>query len=128
IVLQGSLPGVDVTSVDVDNTAAARGAVDYLISLGHRRIACITNAPIVYTAANARLEGYRQALAAAGLEADPELIEEADFDATSGHAAMARLLARTSFEAAFVASDVVALGAIGALREAGLRVPLDVSI
>ena len=41
----------------------------------------------------------------------------------SGHAAMARLLARTSFDAAFVASDVVALGAIGALREAGLRVP-----
>jgi LacI family transcriptional regulator len=128
IVLQGSLPGVDVTSVDVDNTAAARGAVEHLIGLGHRRIACITNAPIVYTAANARLEGYRQALAAAGIEADPELIEEADFDAASGHAAMARLLARTSFDAAFVASDVVALGAIGALREAGLRVPGDVSI
>ena len=46
----------------------------------------------------------------------------------SGHAAMARLLARTPFDAAFVASDVVALGAIGALREAGRRVPDDVSI
>jgi LacI family transcriptional regulator len=128
IVLQGSLPGADVTSVDVDNAAGARGAVEHLIALGHRRIACITNAPVVYTAAHARLSGYRAALEAAGLEAAPDLVEEAAFDAPSGHAAMARLLARTSFDAAFVASDVVALGAIGALREAGLRVPADVSI
>ncbi|MEP6638559.1 MAG: LacI family DNA-binding transcriptional regulator [Chloroflexota bacterium] len=128
IVLQGSLPGVEVTSVDVDNVAGARGAVEHLISLGHRRIACITNAPLVYTAAQSRLTGYREALAAAGLDAPPELVEEADFDAHSGHGAMARLLARTSFDAAFIASDVVALGAIGALREAGLRVPTDVSL
>ena len=72
--------------------------------------------------------GYRDALAAAGLDASPELFEEAAFDASSGHAAMARLLARTSFDAVFAASDVVALGAIGALREAGLRVPADVSV
>ena len=128
IVLQGSLPGVDVTSVDVDNAAGAQGAVEHLIALGHRRIACITNAPIVYTAARARLGGYRTALDQAGLPIIPALVEEAAFDAPSGHAAMARLLARTSFDAVFVASDVVALGAIGALREAGRRVPDDVSI
>jgi LacI family transcriptional regulator, galactose operon repressor len=128
IVLQGALPDIGAPSVDVDNVAGARGAVDHLISLGHRRIACITNAPLVYTAAQERLEGYRQAMAAAGLDADPALVAEAAFDAPSGHAAMAGLLSRTQFDAAFVASDVVALGAIGALREAGKLVPLDVSV
>jgi LacI family transcriptional regulator, galactose operon repressor len=128
IVIQGALRDLPAPSVDVDNVAGARGAVEHLISLGHRRIACITNAPLVYTAAQERLEGYRQAMAAAGLPADPDLVGEAEFDAPSGHAAMARLLAATTFDAAFVASDVVALGAIGALREAGRRVPDDVSI
>ena len=128
VVLQGSLPGLDVPTVDVDNVAGARGAVEHLIAAGHRRIACITNAPLVYTAAQARLAGYHEALAAAGIPADPDLVEEAAFDAPSGHQAMARLLARTSFDAAFVASDVVALGAVGGLREAGLRIPDDVSL
>jgi LacI family transcriptional regulator len=128
VVLQGSLPDVSVQSVDVDNVAGARGAVEHLLSLGHRRIACITNAPLVYTAAQERLAGYTEALTAAGMDCDPILITEADFDAPSGHLAMARLLARTTFDAVFVASDVVALGAIGALREAGKRVPDDVSI
>lgn len=128
IVLQGTLPGVAATSVDVDNVAGARAAVDHLLALGHRRIACVTNAPLVYTAAQERLRGYRQALEAARIEPDPDLIAEASFDAPSGHAATAGLLARTSFSAIFVASDVVALGAVGALREAGLRVPEDVSV
>jgi LacI family transcriptional regulator len=59
---------------------------------------------------------------------DVDLIEEAAFDAPSGHRAMVAILERTHFEAVFVASDVVALGAIGALREAGRRVPDDVSV
>lgn len=128
IVLQGALPDVNVTSVDVDNVAGARGAVEHLIALGHRRIACITNASLVYTAAQERLTGYRDALRAAGIDAPAELVAEAAFDAASGHAAMAGLLARTTFDAVFVASDVVALGAIGALREAGLRIPADISV
>jgi LacI family transcriptional regulator len=128
IVLQGALPDQPCPSVDVDNVAGARRAVEHLLALGHRRIACITNAPLVYTAAQDRLTGYRDALAAAGLEADPDLVVEGDFDAASGHRAMAELLARTEFTAAFVASDVVALGAIGALREAGREIPDDVSI
>lgn len=128
VVLQGTLPGLDVASVDVDNVAGARVAVEHLLALGHRRIACITNAPLVYTAALERLEGYHQALTAAGLEHDPTLVATADFDAPSGHAAMQRLLAAAAFDAVFVASDVVALGAIGALRDAGRRVPGDISV
>lgn len=128
IVLQGTLADVDVASVDVDNVAGARRAVEHLVSIGHRRIACITNAPLVYTAARDRLDGYLDALRSAGIDADPALIAEAGFDAPSGHAAMNRLLAGPAFDAVFVASDVVALGAIGALREVGRRVPDDVSV
>ena len=102
--------------------------MEHLLSLGHRRIACITNAPLVYTAANDRYDGYRHALQRAGLPIQAELVAEAAFDAPSGHRAMVELLGRASFDAVFVASDVVALGAIGALREAGRRVPDDVSL
>jgi LacI family transcriptional regulator len=128
IVIQGHVPGSQAPSVDVDNTASARLAVDHLLELGHRRIACITNAPLVYTAAADRLAGYREALATAGQSADPALVEEGAYDAASGHRAMTRILERGRPDAVFAASDVIALGAIGALREAGLRVPYDVSV
>ena len=128
VVLQGSLPDVPVSSVDVDNVAGARQAVDHLIGLGHRRIAMITNAPVVYTAAVQRAEGYREALAAAGIPYDAGLVDEGGFDAQSGQQAMAAILRRRSFDAVFVASDVVALGAIAALRESGRRIPDDVSV
>jgi LacI family transcriptional regulator len=128
IVLQGGLPDVAVPSVDVDNVAGARVAVEHLIGLGHRRIACITNADLVYTAAQERLTGYRQALEAAGIAVDERLIATGGFDAPSGHRAMETLLGRAEFDAVFVASDVVALGAIGALRQAGKRIPDDVSV
>lgn len=128
IVLQGSRPDLEIQSVDVDNRAAARHAVRHLTDLGHRRIACITNAPVAYTAAADRLQGYRDALEAAGIAFDKGLVEEGSFDAGSGHAAATRLLARTSFTAMFVASDVVALGALRGIREANLEVPRDLSV
>lgn len=128
IVLQGSLPGLASPSVDVDNAAGARLAVEHLIELGHRRIGAITNAPLAYTAASERLEGYRAALRSAGMDFDERLVVEAEFDAASGHRAMTSLLERAPVTAVFVASDVVALGAFAALHEAGLRCPDDVSI
>jgi LacI family transcriptional regulator len=128
VVIQGSLPGLEVPSVDVDNEAGARLAVEHLLALGHRRIACITNAPLAYTAASERLAGYREALAAAGIDEEPGLVVEGAFDAQSGHHAMAEILARTTPDAIFVASDVVAIGAIAGLREAGLSVPGNISI
>lgn len=128
VVIQGSLPGLDVPSVDVDNEAGARLAVEHLLALGHRRIACITNAPLAYTAASERMAGYREALAAAGVAEEAALIAEGAFDAQSGHRAVAEILARTTPDALFVASDVVAIGAIAGLREAGLSVPGDVSV
>ncbi len=124
LVLQGSLPDVPIPSVDVDNVSGARLAVEHLIAVGHRQIACVTNAPLAYTAAVERLEGYRSALEAAGIPYDEQLVTHADFDAASGHAAMDRLIRRGgAFSAVFAASDVVALGVIGAARAHRVSVP-----
>ena len=87
IVLQGSRLGLDAPSVDVDNRAGAHGAVAFLIGLGHRRIGCITNAPLAYTAATERLAGYRDALDEAAIAFDAQLVVEGSFVAASGHAA-----------------------------------------
>lgn len=129
IILQGSLPGLAAPSIDVDNEAGAREAVAHLIALGHRQIGCVTNAPRAYTAAQERLTGYSDALGAAGLAFDERLVVEGAFDATSGWQAMQELIRRApDVTAVFVASDVVAFGALRALREASLRVPHDVSV
>ena len=128
IILQGSLPGVDSPSVDVDNVAGARLATEHLLELGHRTVGCITNAPLAYTSARERLDGYLAALRSAGVPADARLIVEAGPDPSSGYRAMAALLAAAPVTAVFVASDVVALGAFSALTDAGLRCPDDVSV
>lgn len=129
IVLMGSIPGTNLHSVDIDNRAAARIAVEHLIQLGHSQIACILNAPLPYSSAQERLLGYQDALRDANLAIDESLIREADFDPQSGYAQMTSLLkGGTSFSAAFIASDNVAVGALSAIREAGLQIPQDLSI
>ncbi len=128
-VLIGQLPSTSLCSVDVDNYSAARLAVSHLVRLGHRRMACITNAPPIYTAASDRLTGYRDALAAAGIPYQEELVRFGDFNLESGYEQM-RILLQTgaSFSAVFIASDTVALGAAAAIREAGLSIPADIAL
>ncbi|MCS6909843.1 MAG: LacI family transcriptional regulator [Anaerolineales bacterium] len=115
-----------VSYVDVDNRAAAREAVAHLLRLGYRRIATITGPQNMIAGAD-RLDGYRAALKDRGLAFDPDLILEGDFTEAGGYAAMQRLLPRRP-EAVFVASDMMALGALRALREAACRVPEDVAL
>lgn len=128
MVLQGHAARLNSPSVDVDNVAGARAAVRHLIDQGHTSIAMITNAHLTYTSAAERLAGYQLALTEAGLEFDPRLIAEGAFVAQSGFEAMAMLLERRPFTAVFVASDVLALGAMGAIRANRLRIPADVSL
>lgn len=129
LVLLGTLPGVDIPSVDVDNARAAYTAVHHLVRLGHRRIGMITNGPLRYTASQERLAGYRQALERHGIPFNPDLVVEGNFTAASGEIAMQRLLeVRPLPTAVFVASDTVALGALRLLRERGLRVPEDIAL
>jgi DNA-binding LacI/PurR family transcriptional regulator len=127
-VLMGELNGTDLYSVDVDNRRAAQQAVEYLLGLGHRQIACISNALPNFTSASDRILGYKDALLSAGIRIDERLIRFGDFDPASGYRQMRSLLADRSFTAAFVASDNVAIGAKAALREAGLRIPENISL
>ena len=112
--------------VDADNRAGAQMAVDYLIRLGHRRIATITG-PLNMIAGLDRYEGYLAALRNKGLEKDDALIAEGDFSYEGGFQAMQTLLPHEP-TAVFVASDTMALGAIKAIKGAGLRIPEDISI
>lgn len=130
IVLLGQLAGAEFPQVDVDNVAGARHGVEHLIHLGQQRIACITNAPLAYTAAVDRLAGYRAALEDAGIPYDESLVRHGDLSPESGRQAMMDLLSHPEGRpgAVFVASDVVAVGALTAIREQGLRVPEDLAI
>ena len=129
LMLMGQMPHTMMPFVDVNATAGAEAATVHLISLGHRRIGMITNAPLDYTSAQQRRAGYCQALESAGLAVDPALIQEGNYTPTSGFSAMKSLLdISPRITAVFVASDVVAIGAMLAIKRAGLRIPEDIAI
>lgn len=128
VVASEALPDVDLPTVRIDNVAAAREAVQYLIAQGHRSIAHIGGLPADYLGQERR-KGYELALADAGIAIDPELIVSGDFSITAGREAASRLLDRGArFTAIFASSDQMAIGAIGALRQQGLSVPADISV
>ena len=119
-------PGV--SWISGDNTAGARQAVEHLIELGHTSIACITGPPD-QTASTARLEGYRLAMSGAGLPIDRNIMEAGDFTQSGGYTAMRAIIDfGRPLSAVFACNDVSALGAMRALREAGLSIPRDVSV
>ncbi|WP_199432970.1 LacI family DNA-binding transcriptional regulator [Qaidamihabitans albus] len=114
-------------TVDFDNEAGARLAVDHLFELGRRRIATVAG-PSDHPAAVARLTGWRDGLAAHHLDGDG-IQEEGDFTLGGGERAMTLLLDRCpDLDAVFAASDPMAAGALRALRAAGRRVPDDVAV
>jgi LacI family transcriptional regulator len=114
--------------VDSDNADAGRQAASHFLALGHRRIATITG-PLREACAVDRRDGYKQALLEAGIPVAQEFIVEADWLETGGYAAMQRLLALPRRPTAvFAANDVMAFGAMRAVREAGLAVPEDIAL
>jgi DNA-binding LacI/PurR family transcriptional regulator len=128
VYLNNTPDGAPVSSVRCDDHEGGYHATRHLLQLGHRTIATVLG-PDNEECTFDRLDGYRQALAEAGLAADPGLQEQGDWSATSGYMATQRLLAAgLPFTAIFSQNDQMAVGAIRALREAGRRVPNDVSI
>lgn len=125
-VLVGRDPAGRASFVDVDNRQAAREAVAHLIEHGRQRIATIAG-PADMIAAIDRSAGYVTALQEAGQLPDPDVIVHADFTRQGGYRAMMTLLPHHP-DAVFAASDRMAVGALQALREVGLRVPDDVAL
>jgi DNA-binding LacI/PurR family transcriptional regulator len=114
-----------VPYVDIDHQAGVAKAVAHLVNSGRRRIATIAG-PQDMVAGIDRLAGYRTSLAGTGLRS---LVAIGDFTRDSGHAAMRQLLADDpDLDAVFVASDLMAHGALAALRAAGRKVPGDVAV
>lgn len=127
----GPLPGVRTLSVD--DVAIARLATEHLIALGHTRIAHIGGNPYVdvdfHLPTNRRF-GYEAALRDAGIEPDPGLVAGSDFTLQGGYLAAKNLLGSPGKRptAIFAASDEMAIGAILAARDLGMRVPGDLSV
>jgi LacI family transcriptional regulator len=116
----------DFNYVTIDNIHAAEVATHHLISLGRRRIGHITGHMNIADARD-RLHGYKRALKKANLPIQPKLIVEGQFLWQAGYEA-ARELLQHKPDAIFAAGDTIALGAMDAINEAGLRIPDDIAL
>ncbi|MZD05131.1 substrate-binding domain-containing protein [Streptomyces sp. SID5785] len=122
------VPDTDAVALAFDNRGGGVELTRHLLALGHRRIGYVAG-PEERTTTRHRLEGHRAALAEAGVTTSDDLVVHGPYDRATGRAATAELLSRASDLTAIVAAnDTVALGACAALREAGLRIPQDVSV
>jgi LacI family transcriptional regulator, repressor for deo operon, udp, cdd, tsx, nupC, and nupG len=120
--------GLDSPNVQIDNLKAAALAVEHLLKLGHARIAKITG-PAGNPLSRDRLNGYKSALKDAKLAFNPKLVVDGDFTVSSGYEAMKNLLKQTPKPTAvFCSNDEMAIGALKAIKEKGLRVPEDISV
>lgn len=125
ILLMNGGADADRPSIVVDNHGGAVQAVEHLVATGRRRIVHISG-PAGNLEAEARLAGYLQAMARAGL---PTSVVEGEFTQPSGHAAGVALARRDPRpDAVFAANDIMAVGAMLALQDAGLRVPEDIAL
>jgi LacI family transcriptional regulator, galactose operon repressor len=117
-----------IPSVAATNASGAEQAMQHLLDFGHRRIAAITGPP-GWVATEERRRAYRAALADAGIPFDPALELEADFDFEPGTQAAAVLLDLDRPPTAiFAFSDMIAIGAMRAVRARGIQVPAELSI
>lgn len=123
------LPDQPGISIGCDNIGGGRLAGDHLVALGRRRVAFLGDASRHYPEFLDRYRGCGMALEAAGIPLDTTLQVDAESAEDSGHAAAIELLRRTrDVDAVFAASDLIAIGAMRALSEHGLRVPQDVAV
>ena len=128
IIVDREVTGVSIDAVLVDNLSGGYYATRYLLSLGHRRIACITGPSLLNPSAQ-RVVGYEKALKEAGLPRDEELIVAGDFHSKSGYAGTRSLLNLSRPPTAiFACNDLMAFGVLYAAHELGLEVPQQLSV
>ena len=121
-------PSASFSTVRIDNIGAAQHATEHLLGLGHERVGFISAG----TSSNTVLErrrGYREALETRGIEFDEALVVDGDFTEAGGYSAARQLLELAHRPSAiFAANDRMALGAMAAVSDLGLRVPEDVAL
>lgn len=128
VLVDRAVPGVDCDLVKSDNVAAARRLTNHLLEIGHRRIAKITDSADVDTGRE-RMQGYLDAMQAAGLPAPDDLTFHTTMDRIGGYRAMQEILALPERPTAvFADNNMSALGAMQALRERELQVPRDIAL
>jgi LacI family transcriptional regulator, repressor for deo operon, udp, cdd, tsx, nupC, and nupG len=122
------IKGANVSHVTIDNNQAAKKMVKHLISLGHKRIAMIS-CKNKFVSTYEREEGYKKALEECGIAPEASLIKYGDFTFKSGLDAMKQILnASEKPTAVFTISDMMAIGAIKAIKSWGLKVPEDIAV
>ena len=128
VVLDRQIPNLKVDIVRADSENGAFQLTEHLLSLGHRHIAMLSGPSTVSTAVD-RVRGYRRALTAAGLSAEAAYIYWGAFTLDSGREmALKALAANPQLTAFFAANELIAIGAIQALRELGMVVPDDIAL
>lgn len=128
VVINNYVEDLPVSCIAVDNSGGAKSAVNYLISLGHKRIAHITG-DLATQSAEKRLEGYRDALKEKGIPIKEEYILKTDYSRGQARSSAEKLFKMPdSPTAVFVASDSMALEVMAVARELGKNIPVDLSI
>ena len=128
VVVDRAVAGLDADLVRVDNTGGARLATEHLLGLGHRRIACLAG-PLAFEVSRARVAGWREALAAAGITPAPGWLVEGPYSPAQGHAATLGLLTHhPEITAICAGNDLLGIGALRAAAERGVAVPQQLSV
>ena len=128
VVLDRRVPGASVDVVRSDSEAGAYGLTRHLLGLGHRQIA-ILSGPSVVSTAQERVDGYIRALTEAGIPQNEHWVLEGEYTVESGYAVARQLLVGAELPTALLgANNFIALGAMQAIRESGLRIPDDLSV
>ncbi|ANS76684.1 LacI family transcriptional regulator [Paenibacillus yonginensis] len=128
VVVDAEIAGPHAGSVITDNVGAARQAVEYLIGKGHQEIGMINGHSFAAVSVQ-RLQGYREAIEAAGLRFNPNRVIEANFSEEDAYgAAESYLREHPELTAVFIASDLMAIGFMSRCRELNVRIPEDLSI
>ncbi len=118
----------DFHTVEIDDISASQAATEYLLELGHKRIAFLAG-PQISPEAQERFEGYRRALQVAGIEFDERLVFQSGTTVEEGRAAAVQMLGEApGFTALQAANDLIAIGAAATLLDQGFRIPDDVSV
>ncbi|EOX3353019.1 LacI family DNA-binding transcriptional regulator [Vibrio cholerae] len=128
VILNRRLHHPQLHSFGLDQTQISQLAMQHLLNLGHRQIACITS-PLVSETGKIRYQVYQQALHEQGIELNSSLVIEGDNTLLGGYQAMQQLLQQgISMSAVFACNDDMALGAMRAMHEHGINVPKQVSL